>query len=139
LRTVSRSQVPVLFGSISTAKVDLPGIRELTVLGDVEEFITESKPDQYVNLVSALDSIPSEDELVSQRIETGQTIGGTCLGDDGGFRGIWISQSPCRITGCARPAQREYGDRLLGSINLHKGLSPSSQCSTLAQKETRLT
>ncbi|MBC7879598.1 MAG: DNA polymerase III subunit alpha [Anaerolineales bacterium] len=61
--------------ALGLVKIDLLGIRGLTVLGDVGEFITESKPEQYVNLVSALDDIPSEDEQTSQRVETGQTIG----------------------------------------------------------------
>lgn len=61
--------------ALGLVKIDLLGIRGLTVLGDVAEFITESKPDQYLNLVSALDAIPADDEQVSQRVETGQTIG----------------------------------------------------------------
>lgn len=61
--------------ALGLVKIDLLGIRGLTVLGDVGEFITENKPDQYFNLVSALDDIPSIDEQVSNRIETGQTIG----------------------------------------------------------------
>jgi DNA polymerase-3 subunit alpha len=61
--------------ALGLVKIDLLGIRGLTVLGDVGEFITESKPNQYANLVSALDAIPSDDEGTAQRVETGQTIG----------------------------------------------------------------
>ena len=38
--------------AMGLVKIDLLGIRGLTVLGDVGEFITESKPDQFANLVS---------------------------------------------------------------------------------------
>ena len=61
--------------AMGLVKIDLLGIRGLTVLGDVGEFITESKPGQFVNLVSALDAIPSDDAQTSERVETGQTIG----------------------------------------------------------------
>jgi DNA polymerase III alpha subunit len=61
--------------ALGLVKIDLLGIRGLTVLGDVGEFITENKPEQYANLVSALDAIPADDEQTSQRVETGQTIG----------------------------------------------------------------
>lgn len=61
--------------ALGLVKIDLLGIRELTVLGDVGEFITESQPAQYTNLVSALDAIPPVDQQTSERVETGQTIG----------------------------------------------------------------
>jgi len=61
--------------ALGLVKIDLLGIRGLTVLGDVREFITESQPDQFANLVDALDAIPSEDKQTSERVETGQTIG----------------------------------------------------------------
>ena len=61
--------------ALGLVKIDLLGIRGLTVLGDVGEFITQSKPNQYANLVSALDAIPSNDERTAYRVETGQTIG----------------------------------------------------------------
>ena len=61
--------------ALGLVKIDLLGIRGLTVLGDVGEFITESQPAQYTNLVSALDAIPPVDQQTSERVETGQTIG----------------------------------------------------------------
>jgi DNA polymerase III alpha subunit len=41
----------------------------------VGEHVTHVNSGRYANLVSALDDIPAEDARVSQRIETGQTIG----------------------------------------------------------------
>jgi DNA-directed DNA polymerase III PolC len=61
--------------AMGLVKIDLLGIRGLTVLGDVGEFITASGAGQYANLVSALDAIPSDDEQTAQRVESGQTIG----------------------------------------------------------------
>ncbi|MCE9646914.1 MAG: DNA polymerase III subunit alpha [Chloroflexi bacterium] len=61
--------------AMGLVKIDLLGIRGLTVLGDVAEFITESRPDRYANLVSALEEIPSTDDETSRRVETGGTIG----------------------------------------------------------------
>ena len=57
--------------AMGLVKIDLLGIRGLTVLGDVGEFIAESKPARYANLVSALEAIPSDDAQTSQRVETG--------------------------------------------------------------------
>ncbi|MBK7453215.1 MAG: DNA polymerase III subunit alpha [Anaerolineales bacterium] len=56
-------------------KIDLLGIRGLTVLGDVGEFITQAQPELYANLVTALDAIPSDDERTARRVENGLTIG----------------------------------------------------------------
>ena len=61
--------------AMGLVKIDLLGIRGLTVLGDLGEFITESRPAQFANLVAALDAIPSVDQQTSERVETGQTIG----------------------------------------------------------------
>ena len=61
--------------ALGLVKIDLLGIRGLTVLGDVGEFISESRPGEFANLVSALDAIPSDDAQTSERVETGQTIG----------------------------------------------------------------
>ena len=61
--------------AMGLVKIDLLGIRGLTVLGDVGEFISESKSGEFANLVSALDAIPSDDAQTSERVETGQTIG----------------------------------------------------------------
>ena len=56
-------------------KIDLLGIRGLTVLGDVAEFIQESQPDRYPTPLAVLDSTPSDDPATAQRIEKGETIG----------------------------------------------------------------
>jgi DNA-directed DNA polymerase III PolC len=61
--------------ALGLVKIDLLGIRGLTVLGDVAEFIAESKTDETANLVTVLDATPSEDEETAKRVETGQTIG----------------------------------------------------------------
>ncbi|MBK8619875.1 MAG: DNA polymerase III subunit alpha [Anaerolineales bacterium] len=61
--------------ALGLVKIDLLGIRGLTVLGDVAEHITENNSEKYINLVSALEDIPAHDEQTAQRIESGQTIG----------------------------------------------------------------
>lgn len=61
--------------ALGLVKIDLLGIRGLTVLGDVAQFIAEEKEDTSANLVTILDATPPEDEATSQRLETGQTIG----------------------------------------------------------------
>jgi DNA polymerase-3 subunit alpha len=61
-------------------KIDLLGIRGLTVLGDVVEIIAREKP--AVNsavgispLTEILETIPTDDPAVSQMVSEGQTIG----------------------------------------------------------------
>ncbi|MDP2777000.1 MAG: DNA polymerase III subunit alpha, partial [Anaerolineales bacterium] len=61
--------------ALGLVKIDLLGIRGLTVLGDVAEFIQESQPDQYSTPLAVLDSTPSDDPATAQRIEKGETIG----------------------------------------------------------------
>src|SRR6185503_10495020 len=61
--------------ALGLVKIDLLGIRGLTVVGDVAESITASRPGEYHNLLAVLDQTPSEDDLTAQRVETGQTIG----------------------------------------------------------------
>jgi DNA-directed DNA polymerase III PolC len=56
-------------------KIDLLGIRGLTVLGDVAEFIQESQPETYVSPLAVLDSTPSDDSQTADLVEHGQTIG----------------------------------------------------------------
>ena len=56
-------------------KIDLLGIRGLTVLGDVAEFIQESQPDTFATPLSVLDSTPSDDTQTADLVEHGQTIG----------------------------------------------------------------
>jgi DNA-directed DNA polymerase III PolC len=61
--------------ALGLVKIDLLGIRGLTVLGDVAEFIQESQPDQYPTPLAVLDSTPADDPATAQRIEKGETIG----------------------------------------------------------------
>lgn len=61
--------------ALGLVKIDLLGIRGLTVVGDVAEFVQQSKPEQYAIPLSVLDSTPSVDEATSTRIEKGETIG----------------------------------------------------------------
>jgi DNA-directed DNA polymerase III PolC len=61
--------------ALGLVKIDLLGIRGLTVLGDVAEFIQESQPDQYPTPLAVLDSTPSDDPATAQRIQKGETIG----------------------------------------------------------------
>lgn len=56
-------------------KIDLLGIRGLTVLGDVAEFIHDSESERYPGLLAVLESTPSEDPQTSDRVESGGTIG----------------------------------------------------------------
>jgi DNA-directed DNA polymerase III PolC len=60
---------------LGLVKIDLLGIRGLTVLGDVAEFIQTSEPDSYSNSLSVLESTPSDDPETARRVETGGTIG----------------------------------------------------------------
>lgn len=61
--------------ALGLVKIDLLGIRGLTVVGDVAEFVQQSKPEQYSTPLSVLDATPSTDEATSTRIEKGETIG----------------------------------------------------------------
>jgi DNA-directed DNA polymerase III PolC len=61
--------------ALGLVKIDLLGIRGLTVLGDIGEFIQQKKPAEYTTRLAVLDAVPKEDTATSDRIETGQTIG----------------------------------------------------------------
>ena len=61
--------------ALGLVKIDLLGIRGLTVLGDVAEFIQENQPEQFANRLAVLDSTPSDDPATSKRVESGGTIG----------------------------------------------------------------
>ncbi|PKN95268.1 MAG: hypothetical protein CVU44_00895 [Chloroflexi bacterium HGW-Chloroflexi-6] len=61
--------------ALGLVKIDLLGIRGLTVLGDVAGFIQESQPERYVTRLGVLDSTPQDDPATADRIESGQTIG----------------------------------------------------------------
>ncbi len=56
-------------------KIDLLGIRGLTVLGDVAEFIHASQPGEYAGPLAVLESTPADDPETSDRVESGGTIG----------------------------------------------------------------
>lgn len=61
--------------ALGLVKIDLLGIRGLTVLGDVAEFIQESQGDQYPTSLAVLNLTPASDPAASNRIEKGETIG----------------------------------------------------------------
>jgi DNA-directed DNA polymerase III PolC len=61
--------------ALGLVKIDLLGIRGLTVLGDVAEFIQESQPEHYATRLAVLDSTPQDDPETARRVERGQTIG----------------------------------------------------------------
>ena len=61
--------------ALGLVKIDLLGIRGLTVMGDVAEFIQQSKGDQFPTALAVLDSTPSDDSATAQRVESGATIG----------------------------------------------------------------
>jgi DNA polymerase-3 subunit alpha len=61
--------------ALGLVKIDLLGIRGLTVLGDVAEFIQTSQPGRYTGSLAVLESTPTDDPDTSQRLESGGTIG----------------------------------------------------------------
>jgi DNA polymerase III subunit alpha len=61
--------------ALGLVKIDLLGIRGLTVLGDVAEFIQAGQPERYSGSLAVLESTPTEDPDTSQRLESGGTIG----------------------------------------------------------------
>ena len=61
--------------ALGLVKIDLLGIRGLTVLGDVAEFIQAGQPQRYTGSLSVLESIPADDPNTSTRLESGGTIG----------------------------------------------------------------
>jgi DNA-directed DNA polymerase III PolC len=56
-------------------KIDLLGIRGLTVMGDVAKAIYSWRRRDYTSPLAVLDSIPLKDEETSDRLEKGLTIG----------------------------------------------------------------
>ncbi|MBI4926207.1 MAG: DNA polymerase III subunit alpha [Anaerolineae bacterium] len=61
--------------ALGLIKIDLLGIRGLTVLGDVSRAIQSWRMKEYPTALSVLDAIPEEDEPTSQRVLNGETIG----------------------------------------------------------------
>ncbi len=65
---------------LGLVKIDLLGIRGLTVLGDVVEIIARDnppvQPDPHISsLTEVLETIPTDDQVVSQVVSEGRTIG----------------------------------------------------------------
>lgn len=56
-------------------KIDLLGIRGLSVLGDVAEAIFSWRQSEFSNAMQVLHSIPLEDEETARAVRAGQTIG----------------------------------------------------------------
>lgn len=61
--------------ALGLVKIDLLGIRGLTVLGDVAEALHSWQRTRYSGPLDVLEGIPAEDAEVSARIERGETIG----------------------------------------------------------------
>ena len=61
--------------ALGLVKIDLLGIRGLTVMGDVAEFIQVNQSDRFETALAVLDSTPGDDPDTAQKIETGATIG----------------------------------------------------------------
>ncbi len=61
--------------ALGLVKIDLLGIRGLTVLGDVAEHIQRGQPEQYPEPLAVLDSTPAIDSPTASLVEHGQTIG----------------------------------------------------------------
>jgi DNA polymerase-3 subunit alpha len=56
-------------------KIDLLGIRGLSVLGDMARTIYSWQQKEYHNSLAVLESIPADDPETARLVETGQTIG----------------------------------------------------------------
>ena len=61
--------------ALGLVKIDLLGIRGLTVMGDVAKAIYSWRRRDYSSPLQVLDSIPMSDEETSNRLEKGLTIG----------------------------------------------------------------
>ncbi len=61
--------------SLGLVKIDLLGIRGLTVLGDVADAVHSWQRREYPTPLAVLDSIPGADDATSDRLERGETIG----------------------------------------------------------------
>jgi DNA-directed DNA polymerase III PolC len=60
---------------LGLVKLDLLGIRGLSVLGEVAEGLSKQHSPPHPSRLSILDSIPLDDQLTAQTIRTGRTIG----------------------------------------------------------------
>ena len=61
--------------SMGLVKIDLLGIRGLTVLGDVAQELQTKNPDRYPSPLDALEDIPDQDPETAQLLKAGRTIG----------------------------------------------------------------
>ncbi|MBE0688395.1 MAG: DNA polymerase III subunit alpha [Anaerolineaceae bacterium] len=61
--------------ALGLVKIDLLGIRGLSVLGDVAEMIYSWRRTEYKHAMQVLEQIPLEDPDTSERVRNGQTIG----------------------------------------------------------------
>ncbi len=60
---------------LGLVKIDLLGIRGLSVLGDLAEAIYTANPGQYASPIGALEAIPADDAMTSDLVRNGRTIG----------------------------------------------------------------
>jgi len=60
---------------LGLVKIDLLGIRGLTVLGDVAEDIQRNQSQRHESMLSVLEAIPEEDEQTASLVQGGRTIG----------------------------------------------------------------
>ncbi len=60
---------------LGLVKIDLLGIRGLTVQGDLAQALYDASPGMYASPLDALDAIPIEDADTSRLVKNGQTIG----------------------------------------------------------------
>jgi DNA polymerase-3 subunit alpha len=60
---------------LGLVKIDLLGIRGLTVLGDIAQVLQERNPDAYPSPLDALDNIPEDDPITAELVQAGRTIG----------------------------------------------------------------
>ncbi len=61
--------------TLGLVKIDLLGIRGLTVLGDVAEAIHSWRRSEFRQKLDVLDAIPEDDPQTAERVERGATIG----------------------------------------------------------------
>ena len=60
---------------LGLVKLDLLGIRGLSVLGDVAEVLQTNQPGRFLNPIEALEAIPEEDPPTQELLRSGRTIG----------------------------------------------------------------
>lgn len=60
---------------LGLVKIDLLGIRGLTVLGDVADHVRSSEPDRAASRLEMLNSIPTLDEGTAETVRQGKTTG----------------------------------------------------------------